>query len=139
MPWLCPSWVKFLILNVVLRVSRRKKPIFFLCGAFLSCVVDEIFINAPWFRGKLPCPEKFLVTRLRQQMYKGSKIATNLQSWKFFEMKLQGKDTTAAFDFSEQEYYFRYNLLILIFNHIKKVSKIKPLQLCLSRGSRGLF
>ena len=53
MPWLCPSWVKFLILNVVLRVSRRKKPIFF-CGAFLSCVVDEMFIDVPWFRENSP-------------------------------------------------------------------------------------
>ena len=54
MPWLCPSWVKFLILNVVLRVSRRKKPIFFPCGAFLSCVVDEMFIDVPWFRENSP-------------------------------------------------------------------------------------
>ena len=54
MPWLCPSWVKFLILNVVLRVSRRKKPIFLFCRAFLSCVVDEMFIDVPWFRENTP-------------------------------------------------------------------------------------
>ena len=54
MPWLCPSWVKFLISNVVLRVSRRKINIFFPCGAFLSCVVDEMFIDVPWFRENSP-------------------------------------------------------------------------------------
>ena len=54
MPWLCPSWVKFLISNVVLRVSRRKINIFFPCGAFLSCVVDEMFIDVPWFQENSP-------------------------------------------------------------------------------------
>ena len=54
MLWLCPYWIKLLILNVVLRVSRRKKPIFFPCGAFLSCVVDEMFIDVPWFRENSP-------------------------------------------------------------------------------------
>ena len=32
----------------------EKKPIFFPCGAFLSCVVDEIFIDVPWFRENSP-------------------------------------------------------------------------------------
>ena len=44
MPWLCPSCVKFLILNLVLRVSR----------AFLACVVDEMFIDVPWFLENSP-------------------------------------------------------------------------------------
>ena len=54
MPWLFPSRVKFFILKVVLRVSRRKKPIFSPCGAFLPCVVDEMFIDVPWFRENAP-------------------------------------------------------------------------------------
>ena len=53
-PWLCPSRVKFLILNVVLRVSSRKKNIFSPCGAFLPCVVDEMFIDVPWFQENSP-------------------------------------------------------------------------------------
>ena len=69
----CPSFRKkcrncvhlrlnVLIWNVVLRVSRRKKIHIFSLRAFVSCVVDV------YRRGliprKLPCPEKFLVTRL---------------------------------------------------------------------------
>ena len=34
--------VKFSIQNVVLRVSRRKNSKFFSCGAFFSCVFDEV-------------------------------------------------------------------------------------------------
>ena len=32
----------------------EKKPIFFPCGAFLSCVADEMFIDVPWFRENSP-------------------------------------------------------------------------------------
>ena len=38
-------WVKFLILNAVLRVFKRKNSKIFHCTAFLSCLVDEIFIE----------------------------------------------------------------------------------------------
>ena len=55
MPWLCPSWVKFLILNVVLRVSRRKKThIFslrgfsFMCCRCLSTCPDSEKTPLPW-------------------------------------------------------------------------------------------
>ena len=64
LPWLCPSWAKFLILNVILRVSsRKKKHIFSLRGFSFMCCRWNIYWRALIPR-KLPCPEKFLVTRL---------------------------------------------------------------------------
>ena len=40
-------WVKFSIRNVVLRVSKRKNSKIFPCGAFFSCVFNEMFIKVP--------------------------------------------------------------------------------------------
>ena len=50
---------KFILRRVTRRgeggeVSRRKKNIFFPCGAFLSCDVDEMFIGVSWFRENSP-------------------------------------------------------------------------------------
>ena len=39
--------VKFCIQNIVLGVSRRKNPKIFPCGAFYSCVFNEMFIEVP--------------------------------------------------------------------------------------------
>ena len=69
MPWLCPSWFKFLILNVVLRVFRRKKSIFFPCRTFLSCVVDEMFIDVPWFRENSPALKNSWLHSWYQYLY----------------------------------------------------------------------
>ena len=46
-----------------LRVSRQKHRWLFPCRAFLSCVVGESLWRC-LFPRKLPCPKKFLVTRL---------------------------------------------------------------------------
>ena len=55
MSWLWSSWVLiFHLKNVVLWVSGRKKPQIFHCGAFLSCVIDEMFIKVPWFQENSP-------------------------------------------------------------------------------------
>ena len=47
-------WVKFLIYNAVLKVSRRKNSKIFYCGAFSSCVVDEKFIGVTLFQETFP-------------------------------------------------------------------------------------
>lgn len=39
---------------MVLRVSSWKKNKVFPCGAFLSCIVDQIFIEVPWFQDNTP-------------------------------------------------------------------------------------
>ena len=64
MAWLCLSWVKFLIFNVVLRVSRRKRPIFFSMRGFSFMCCRWNVYQRPLFPRKQPCPEKFLATRL---------------------------------------------------------------------------
>ena len=50
----CPDrvrlWVKFLILNAVLRVTRKKNSEIFPCGAFLSHAVVKMFIEVPLFQ-----------------------------------------------------------------------------------------
>ena len=40
-------WVKFCIQNIVLGVSKRKNSKIFPCGAFYSCVFNEMFIEVP--------------------------------------------------------------------------------------------
>ena len=82
MPWLCPSWVKFLILNVALKVSRRKTRIFSLRGFSCTCCRWNVYRCALIPR-KLSCPEKFLVTRLQQH---GSKaIFVQFVNWRVAE------------------------------------------------------
>ena len=55
-------WVKFSILNVVLRGPRKKTSKMFPCGASFSCVFDEMFIEVPKFHNLLlSCPEKILL------------------------------------------------------------------------------
>ena len=41
--------VKFSIQNVVLKVSKEKNSKIFPCGAFFSCVFDEMFFKVPKF------------------------------------------------------------------------------------------
>ena len=48
--------------NAALKASRRKNFEIFLSGAFLSCVVDEMFIEVPLFQETSPV--KFLVAPL---------------------------------------------------------------------------
>lgn len=43
-------WVKFLIQDAILEVSRRKNCKGLPCGAFLLCVVDEMFIEMLLFQ-----------------------------------------------------------------------------------------
>ena len=42
---------------IMLLASRRKKSEIFLCGAFLSCVVDEMFIEVPLLRSPCSTPK----------------------------------------------------------------------------------
>ena len=42
--------LNFVIQNAVLRVSRKKNSKMFPCGAFLSCVVDKMFMEVPLFQ-----------------------------------------------------------------------------------------
>ena len=58
---LCSSMSYIFHLRFCLRECRRKNSCFFRCGAFLSCVVDEMLIEVPLLHKNLPCPEKFLV------------------------------------------------------------------------------
>ena len=53
-PYRVHLWIKFLILNSVLRVSRRKNFTLSLWGLFLSCIVDEMFIDVPLLKGNSP-------------------------------------------------------------------------------------
>ena len=72
----------------------EKKPIFFPCGAFLSCVVDEIFIDVPWFRENSPALKNFWLrawpvfktssTRLQRNNFSSSKT-----SWRRLEDVLE--------------------------------------------------
>ena len=55
-------WIKSLI--AVLRASGRKNSEIFPCGAFLSCVVDKLFIEVPLFQKTSPALKKFLVAPL---------------------------------------------------------------------------
>ena len=43
------DWVKFCIQSIVLGVPRRKISKIFPCGAFYSCVFNEMFIEVPQF------------------------------------------------------------------------------------------
>ena len=54
---------------MVLRVFRRKKPIFFPCRTFLSCVVDEMFIDVPWFRENSPALKSSWLRSRYQYLY----------------------------------------------------------------------
>ena len=64
----------------------EKKPIFFPCGAFLSCVVDEMFIDVPWFRENSPALKnswlrawpvfKTSSTRLQRNNFSSSKTSS---------------------------------------------------------------
>ena len=46
--------LNFVIQNAVLKVSRKKNFKMFPCGAFLSCVVDKMFIEVPLFQETYP-------------------------------------------------------------------------------------
>ena len=62
---------------------QEKKPMFFPCGAFLSCVVDEIFIDVPWFRKNSPVLKNFwLRTYNGQTLKQGGINLLNLPYWR---------------------------------------------------------
>ena len=54
MPWLWSSWVLISHLKYGFMSFQEKKTHIFPCGAFLSCVVDEMFIEMPWFQENSP-------------------------------------------------------------------------------------
>ena len=71
----CPDWghlkVKFSFKMQFLRVSRWKNRRFFPCRAFLSDVYRSARISR-----NLPCPKKFLVTRLPRVTFVSSSSKT---------------------------------------------------------------
>ena len=90
----CPDfghfWVKFLIWNVAVRVSRNKNSEINLCSVFLWCVVDGRFIEMPlfqvtsaalknpWLR---PCIDATGVSRKNQNLvYRQEAVTWNLSN-----------------------------------------------------------
>ena len=69
--WFCKEypdcvhfWVKCSILNVVLRVSRRKNFQIFPCGTFFFWCFYQNVYESTLIPRDLPCPEVFLAARL---------------------------------------------------------------------------
>ena len=98
MPWLCPFWVKFLILNVVLRVSRRKKVIFFSLRSFsFMCCRWNVYRRALIPR-KLLYLEKFLVTCLEMETKLSISVMQNLlATWWLFIINMCGTGVKTFF------------------------------------------
>ena len=66
MPWLWPSWVKFFKNHLKYSFKsfqEKKTQFFFLRGLSFMCCWRNVY-RSDLITIKLPCPEKFLVTRL---------------------------------------------------------------------------
>ena len=85
-------WLFFSFKMQFLRVSRRKNRIFFPAGPFFL-VLCMIFYESALIPRKLPCPEKFPVTRLNSRDYMYSrknfiKVSFLWNLWNFSEQLL---------------------------------------------------
>ena len=89
-------WVESSIQNVALRVSRRKNSKVFPCGVFF-CVLDEKFIEVPWFH-KTSSALKHIWLRACKKNFNKWVILVRLSNWilcltikehsKFYKIKI---------------------------------------------------